>query len=184
MRDSPECHRTNSRKLSRWDLAGGSTYVALSLTLARVPPFRFPASSFRCQPARLLAPPRSPCPFLVGFIFTYLLLCTGDSGTKGSDTIGASENTEDTYCSVLFTASPILRDVGVPISATFALFFPLLRRPVFTNSRAPYVLYTSSVSLCTLYLPLLSRSADSTRCRYHAMLLPKNCCSLTKIFHR
>lgn len=127
------------------------TWRYLSLSRACPHSASPPRRSAASQPARLLAPPRSPCPFLVGFIFTYLLFCTGDSGTEGSDTIGASENTEDTYCSVLFTASPILRDVGVPISATFALFFPLLRRPVFTNSRAPYFMRLPSPYVLSIF---------------------------------
>lgn len=169
VRDSPECHRTNSRKLSRWDLAGRSYPTWRYLSLSRVPPFRLSSRS-----------PLAPfAVLLVGFIFTFLLLSLC---IEGSDTIGASGNIEDVYRSVLFTAASNLRDVGVPISVTSALFFPPPSPP-----RRVYEFTCSRRTLCALRLLIHS-------CRLPPlfrldvvimpMLLPKNQLFLTIIFSR
>lgn len=80
VRDSPECHQTNSRKLSCWDLADGS---ALSLTLVR---FSLPRLSY-------------PSP---GFIFMYLLLRSiARARAMGSGALsGAAERTNRGYVSL------------------------------------------------------------------------------------
>lgn len=86
-----------------------------------------------------------------------------------------TENTVDTYRAVLFTAQSILRDVGVPISATSVDILPLsplpsARRTVFTNSRGSVVFYAPSPSLYPIPLYLSTRP---TQRRYHATLLSK-----------
>jgi len=90
----------------------------------------------------------------VFWIYFYVSSSSLRGSVGGSGTISVTENTLDTYRSVLFTAQSSLRDVGVPISVASAVIL-LARRTAFTNSRGPdRTLCEAPVSLSNPAMPL------------------------------
>jgi len=101
-------------------------------------------------------------PFTVFWIYFYVSSSSLRGSVGGSGTISVTENTVDTYRSVLFTAQSSLRDVGVPISVASAVILPLAWRTAFTNSRGPgRTLCEPPVSLSNPAMPLRSAPIGS-----------------------
>lgn len=156
VRDSLECHQTSSRKVSCWDLAGGP-YARHYLSLLRVP------QSFRIQ----TTPPTLTTPWIYFYISSFLHLSLPLSlilflkVVPRDRILSVRLRTVDTYRSILFTTQSILRDVGVPISAVSALFFPLFAVPCLRIHTSPSCfMRLLRISLSTSVV--FRRYADST----------------------
>lgn len=130
MRDSPECHQTNSRKVSCWDLAGGP-YAPSTII----------SHSHACASSLVsgLSPPSLQPPFFTltfRFIFMYLLLFAFEVAPR--DRILSVRLRNSGYVSLcIIHCSVDPEGCRSSNKCCLRVILPPFRHPVFANSRAP-----------------------------------------------